>query len=242
MDETGDGPEALWLGKENAYDAEDILGELIHVWVWVGVPALALALAAGLLLANRSIRPVKLINRALAEKTPATLKAGIPLPEKDRELAELVSQINSLMFRVGDTYDEMSALSTRVAHELRTPLALLRMRIERSAEEIPPDLSEELQDELARLSRFVERSLLAAKAQAGRIDARRAPVGLSEVLEDLREPYEILAEQANIATEWDVAPGLRTRDRPAVGPRARRRHGWPPVFHPRQRKSFCRAT
>jgi signal transduction histidine kinase len=196
-------------GSYTDEEVEDILGELIGVWIWVGVPALVLALGAGFLLANRSIRPVRLINRALAEKTPATLKSGIPLPEKDRELAELVSQINALMSRVGDAYDEMSAFSMRVAHELRTPLTLLRMRIERSAEDIPPELSEELQDELARLSRFVERSLLAAKAQAGRLDARHASIGLSEALADLRDPYDILAAQAGITIEWDVAPGLR---------------------------------
>ena len=196
-------------GSYTDTEVQGILGELIQVWIWVGLPAMGLALGVGFLLAERSLRPVRRINRALAEKNTSTLKTGIPLPEKDPELSELVAQINALLLRVGNAYDEMSAYSTRVAHELRTPLTLLRMRIERSAEEIPPDLSEELQEELARLSKFVIRSLLAARAEVGRLDARHDPVCLSELLEDLKEPYEILAAQANIALEWNVAPGLQ---------------------------------
>jgi len=196
-------------GSYTDSEVHDILGELMQVWGWVGLPALGLALGAGFLLANRSIRPVRRINRALAEKSPGTLKTGIPLPERDPELAALVSQINALLFRVGSAYDEMAAYSSRVAHELRTPLALLRLRIERSAAEIPPDLSEELQEELSRLSKFVERSLLAARAESGRLEARRGAVPLSDLLEDFREPYEILAGQANLSLDWQVPPAIQ---------------------------------
>ena len=200
-----------WSLHGSYTDAEvhDILGELVQVWIWTGLPALGLALGVGLLLANRSIRPVRRINRALAMKTPDTLKTGIPLPERDPVLAELVSQINALLLRVGNAYDEMAEYSSRVAHELRTPLTLLRMRIEQSAAEIPPELSEQLQDELSRLSKFVERSLLAAGAESGRLEFKRDNVDLSAVLEDLKEPYEILATEVKISLEWTVPPGVR---------------------------------
>lgn len=196
-------------GSYTDAEVQDILGELIQVWIWVGLPALGLALGAGFLLANRSLRPVKRISRALAEKNPDTLKTGIPLPERDRVLAGLVTQINALLFRMGSAYDEMAEYSSRVAHELRTPLTLLRMRIEQSAAEMPPELSEQLQEELSRLSTFVERSLLAAKAEAGRLDVRRSCVDLSALLEEFKDPYEILARQAGLDLIWVVSPGLR---------------------------------
>lgn len=201
-------PEWSLHGSFTDAEVHDIMGELIQVWAWVGVPALGLALGVGFLLANRSVKPIRRINGALAKTTPSTLKLGIPLPEKDPVLAELVSQINALLLRVGSAYDEVSAFSSRVAHELRTPLAILRMRIEQSAAAMPPELSDSLQEELSRLSQFVERSLLAAKAEAGRLDAEIVPIDLSAMLEDLREPYEILAGQAGITLQWQVAPGL----------------------------------
>ncbi len=200
-----------WSLHGSYTDAEvhDILGELIRVWIWVGLPALGLALGAGFLLANRSLAPVKRISRALAKKNPDTLKSGIPLPERDPVLAELVSQINALLLRVGNAYDEMAEYSARVAHELRTPLTLLRMRIEQSAGEMPPELSEQLQEELSRLSTFVERTLLAARAESGRLEFHRTSVDLPAVLEELMEPYGILASQAGIDLAWTFAPGLR---------------------------------
>jgi len=202
-------PEWSLHGSYTDAEVHDILGELIQVWVWVGLPALGLALGAGFLLANRSLGPVKRINKALAEKNPDTLKTGIPLPERDRVLTELVSQINALLLRVGNAYDEIGEYSSRVAHELRTPLTLLRMRIEQSAQDMPPELSEQLQEELSRLSAFVERSLLAAKAEAGRLEVKRSSVDLSALLEELKEPYEILASQAGLDLVWVVAPGMR---------------------------------
>lgn len=200
-----------WSLHGSFTDAEvhDILGELIQVWAWVGVPSVGLALGVGFLLANRSVKPIRRINLALAATTPSTLALGIPLPEKDPVLSELVSQINALLLRVGSAYDEVSAYSSRVAHELRTPLMVLRMRIEQAAASMPPELSDSLQEELARLSKFVERSLLAARAETGCLDAEIVPIDLSAMLEDLREPYEILAEQAGIDLRWAVAPGLQ---------------------------------
>lgn len=201
--------EFLLHGSYTKEEVSDILTEVLVAWAWIGLPSVGIALAVGFLLATHSIRPIKQINQALAEKNPKTLKEGVPVPEKDEVLAELVSQINSLLFRVGSAYDEMSAYSSRVAHELRTPLTLLRMRIEKSAEEMPPELSEELQEELARLSRFVERSLLAAKAESNRIEPMLADMDFSDILADLREPYAILAEQNNIHLHWKVEPRLQ---------------------------------
>ncbi len=205
-----------WSLHGSFSDAEihDILGELMQVWAWVGIPALGLSLGVGFFLANRAIHPVRQINRALAEKTASTLRIDIPVPVQDPVLSELVSQINTLLHRVGSAYDDMSAYSSRVAHELRTPLALLRMRIEQSAAAMPPDLSESLQEELARLSKFVERSLLAARAESGRLEAAYTPVDISALLEDLREPYELLFAEEGTALEWEVPGGLTVQSEP----------------------------
>lgn len=201
-------------GSFSDEEIHDILGELMQAWAWVGLPALVLALGVGLLLANRSIAPIRKINRALAEKTPAALRTGIPVPANDAVLVELVSQINALLQRMGEAYEEMSAFSSRVAHELRTPLALLRLRIEQSAAAMPPELSECLQDELARLTKFVDRSLLAARAEAGRLGAVYSDVDLSGLLEDLREPYEVLFAGEGVSVSWDAPPGVRVRSEP----------------------------
>lgn len=201
-------PRWVLHGSYTDDEIHDILGELLSGWALVGIPALLLALGSGLVLAGRSIRPIKVINRQLAAMQPDALKRGIAVPENDPSLAQLVAHLNALLQRVGRAYDEISEYSTRVAHELRTPLMLLRMRIEQAADQIPPEFADELQDELGRLSKFVERSLLAARAASGRMEVNLARVSLTELLEELREDYDVLAGEKGLQAQWRIQPGL----------------------------------
>ena len=203
-------PDWVIHGSFTNEEVHDILGELMKIWLWVGVPAIGTSLGAGLLLARRSVRPVRLINRQLAALTPETMRNGIVTPENDPVLADLVSHINSSLDRAGAAYEEMAEFSSKVAHELRTPLTLLRMKIEQSSGEFPADIQEELQDELARLSRFIERSLLAAKAESGTLKANCAPVDASRLLDDIGDGYQHLASEKNLSFTWNVTPALET--------------------------------
>jgi two-component system heavy metal sensor histidine kinase CusS len=181
---------------------------LFHVWLWVGIPLLGVSVAAGYLIALHSARPIRQINRELAALTPDSFGHGVHLPEKDAELATLVRHINDLLGRVSRSYNEMAEFSAKVAHELRTPLTLLRMRVESSAPLLPAEFSEEMQEEIRRLSQMVERSLLAAKADGGRLDLQIRDIDLRQLLDDLREDYSRLAEEKRVRLEWRLQPTL----------------------------------
>ena len=182
--------------------------KLTALWLAAGIPVMGLCFLLGFLIASRSVRHLRQINDQLAALQPDTLGNRITEPDKDPEVAELVRQINALLSRVGRSYDELSEFSARVAHELRTPLTLLRMRVEESAAQLPPDFSEELQEEIRRLSRLVERSLATARAQGGRLPVSLATIDISSILENLREDYEALAQTRKMDLRWDVPAGL----------------------------------
>lgn len=182
--------------------------KLTALWLAAGIPVMGLCFLLGFLIASRSVRHLRQLNEQLAALQPETLGNRITEPDKDPEVAELVRQINALLGRVGRSYDELSEFSARVAHELRTPLTLLRMRVEESATHLPPDFSEELQEEIRRLSRLVERSLATARAQGGRLPVNVTTIDLSALLASLREDYEALAGTKDIALRWDVPAGL----------------------------------
>jgi signal transduction histidine kinase len=201
-------PDWVIHGSFTNEEVHDILGELMKIWLWVGVPAVATSLGIGLLLARRSVRPIRLINDQLNALTPATLRGGITSPENDPVLADLVGHINSSLARAGTAYEEMAGFSSRVAHELRTPLTLLRMKIEQSTGEMPAEIQEELHEELARLARFVERSLLAARAESGSLEPCGGQVDVSRLLEDIGEGYTLLAAEKNLQITWQADEGL----------------------------------
>jgi signal transduction histidine kinase len=190
-------------------EIEDILGELLETWLWTAAPLVGLSLGAGLLLARRSLRPMHDINRQLADMRADSLHGGITIPEADPIIADLANHLNGLLDRAGTAYQEMAEFSARVAHELRTPLMLLRMRVEHAPPGIPSVFQEELQDELARLSRFVERSLLAAKAEQGALIPVPSPVSLSDLVRDLTEDYQLLAAERSLGMTLELAENLR---------------------------------
>ena len=176
-------------------EIQDILGGLMQTWLWTAALMIALSLGAGLLLARRSLRPVHDINRQLSAMRPDSLRGGILIPEADPAIEGLANHLNGLLERAGTAYQEMAEFSARVAHELRTPLMLLRMRVEHAPPGMPPAFQEDLQDELARLSRFVERALLSAKAEQGSLQPAAAPLCLSDMVREVAGDYQLLAAE-----------------------------------------------
>ena len=222
-------------GSFTEEEVHDIFGELMTIWVRVGIPAAAMSLGAGLLIARRSVRPIRIINSQLAALTPESMSRGILLPESDPEFINLVAHINASLARAGSAYEEMSEFSSKVAHELRTPLTLLRMKIEQSTNEISAGMQEDLQDELARLSRFIERSLLAAKAESGSLDPAVSDVDVSGLLDEIGDGYKLLAADKNLNFTWIVDPDLRATTDPdllrqvlhnLLGNTLRHAHSW----------------
>ena len=196
-------------GSYTDEEVQDILGELVQVLLWAGVPLVLLSVVVGYFIALRSVHPIRRINRELAGLQPSSLGRGVSVPEREPELAALVQHLNDLLQRVHRSYAEMAEFSARVAHELRTPLTLLRLRVEANAAELPPEFSEEVQEEFRRLSQLVERSLLTAKAEGGKIELHPASMDLTALLDDLKESYVLLADEKSLRWEWFLQSDLR---------------------------------
>ncbi len=209
---------AEWVihGSYTNEEVADILGELVKVWLWLGVPILVGSLGIGYFIALQSVRPIRRINRELAAIDSQSLERGVRFQGKDPELTLLVQHINELLGRLGRSYGEMAEFSARVAHELRTPLTLLRMRLESAAPDMPVELSEEMQEQIGRLSQLVERSLLAAKAEGGKLEVQIARLDLTALLDDLREGYTLLAAERAITLEWRAQSGLACNSDPEL--------------------------
>lgn len=200
-----------WIIHGSYTDAEvhDILGELLFVWLWAGIPVALAGAGIGYVLARRSVRPVRRINHQLAGLQLSGLDRGVSVSERDPELASLVLHLNDLLRRVRSSYDAMQDFSIHVAHELRTPLTLLRMKLETAAPCLPQDFSEDMQEEVRHLSQLVERLLLTARAEGGKLDIKAAPIELGPVLDDLCESYAVLAIERGVTFDWHLQLGLR---------------------------------
>jgi signal transduction histidine kinase len=207
-------PDWILHGSFTDKEVQDILGELLRFWLVVAAPVVGVSLLAAYFLARHSIRPVHEVNSQLAALGPATLGERIRAPDADPEFAELVLRLNALLERIETSFNHLREYTSQVAHELRTPLQLMRLQIETNAAHMEPALAEELQQELARLSNYVETALLIARAEQGRLETHPEPVPLKFLLEDVLEPFGRLAEAEGRRLRWSCPAGLAvTTDR-----------------------------
>ena len=186
---------AVWSLHGNYTDSEvtDIVGELWSLSLLYAAPALLLAMTAGYFVARRALRPVAEMNQQLQRITAASLGQRVNVSDADREVQEIQHAINALLGRLENSFSQLTEFSAQVAHELRTPLTLMRLQIEESAGKIDPSLADSFQDELSRLSDYVEQCLLLATAEQGRLSVRRERVRLDLLVNDVLEAYALLA-------------------------------------------------
>ncbi|HEX5398442.1 MAG TPA: histidine kinase dimerization/phospho-acceptor domain-containing protein [Verrucomicrobiae bacterium] len=186
-------PDWKMHGSYSAEEVQDIASALmVSAMVW-SFPLIVTALVGGYWMAHHSLRPIAGVNRQLAGKKPENLAEPIRLAEADEEFRDLLQQLNGLLKRLDESFTEMNRYAAKVAHELRTPLAILRLKVEQAGERIAPELADELENELHRLTYVVEQSLLIARAELGRSTTGRTVLNFSNITRDLVEDFRLLS-------------------------------------------------
>jgi signal transduction histidine kinase len=155
---------------------------------------MAMAFAgAGWLVTRTAFNPIVLLNDQLDAIEPHNLQVQVRIETDEPELQELQNHINGLLSRVSLTLHQLQSYSAQVAHELRAPLTIIRLKIEEAADKIEPSLAEEIQTELLRLTMHVEQALLIARAEQGHLKPDRIRFDLAELLNDVAEDFRLLA-------------------------------------------------
>lgn len=192
-------------GSYSEDEVEDIAGELWRLSLIYALPVAVLALGIGLFLARRSLAPVADLNRQLADISALNLRQRVRLPRADREFVAIERNINGLLARLETAFAQLTEYSANVAHELRTPLTLMRLKVEDASSEIRPEVAEALQEELARLSEYVDQCLLLATAERGRLVIKPDEVQMRALVEEMLEDYQLWAAQADRTVTLVVA-------------------------------------
>ncbi|MGY3902308.1 ATP-binding protein [Aeromonas lusitana] len=136
-------------------------------------------------LVSTGLSPLRQVAQAISERHPANLKP-LTLTLKAEELTPIVNEINRLMHTLADTIEREKQFTNEAAHELRTPLAVLRIHSENlMAAEDDASREQALHKMLLALDRS-DRLIRQLLTQA-RIDNQQAPelirLDLSQLLQ-----------------------------------------------------------
>ena len=186
----------------------------LRAYLAAAIPVMvAFALAGGWFLSGRSLRPVSEVVRRLGDIRSRDLSQRLPAREVQDELGRLISAINSMLDELDDAFSRVRAFSADAAHELRTPIATLRCQAEVALNR-PRDTAEYelvLQSVIERcgdLARVLDDLLFLAQTTSDDALWERSRVDLRDLIEELREPFEILAEEKSISLNFDASSGL----------------------------------
>lgn len=174
--------------------------------------ALLLLALAGWALARHALRPVNVLTQVAAEITAKGLDRRVAATGADREFQALVDVINRMLDRLERSFGQATRFSADAAHELRTPLTILQGELESHLQAAPAGSDEQrryggLLDEVQRLKSIVQKLLLLARADAGRLPIDRATVNLSEQIASLCEDAAILGP--NLVIRRELATDVR---------------------------------
>jgi len=116
--------------------------------------------------------------------------ARLPVPGPDDEIRALATTLNGMLDRLDAASTAQQRFIADAAHELRSPVASLRMQIE-VAEHIGEgdELAGELRPDVERLSRLVDDLLLLARAGSPRSAHRPEAVDVAELVTDVAARY-----------------------------------------------------
>ncbi|GAA0582709.1 ATP-binding protein [Rhizomicrobium electricum] len=133
------------------------------------LPILMLAIAASYFIVRQAVRPVVQASALARTITPMRLDVRLPAQGMPREVQPLVDAINVALDRVEQGYRIQREFSADAAHELRTPLSVLRMRLDELGDN---PTAHQLRADVDAMTRIVAQMLDFAEVENGNFSAQ----------------------------------------------------------------------
>ncbi|GAA3446265.1 sensor histidine kinase [Planomonospora venezuelensis] len=164
--------------------------------LFVGTPLLLVLLAgASWVIIGRTLRPIAALRRGAEEITGTARSRRLPVPESRDEVHSLATTLNAMLDRLERADARQRALVSDAAHELRSPLASIRLQLEVAlghpgGQDDWRETAEGVLEDTTRLTRLAEDLLALARLdERGGALARREPVRLDDLVPQTLERY-----------------------------------------------------
>jgi signal transduction histidine kinase len=125
----------IWIQVEQNQDnpdvvLDDVVARFLPATGLLTAALLLFLLAADIVIVRRALSPILRASGMAQAISPARLDPRLPTERMPDEIMPLVEAVNQAFDRVEAGFRAQRDLTAEVAHELRTPLAVLRMRVE----------------------------------------------------------------------------------------------------------------
>jgi signal transduction histidine kinase len=173
--------------------------------------AAIIAAALGYLLSGSVVAAIARLNRAAREVAGGDLDVEVPVEGSD-EVAALAASFNEMTSRLREAERTRLEVETArrdllaaVGHDLRTPLASVRVIVEALADGVvddPETVARYLrtaQGHLNALSHLADDLFMLAQLDSGGVELERQPNSMTDLISDTLQSFSVRAEQQEVA-------------------------------------------
>ena len=163
---------------------------------------------AGVVIARRGLRPIRLMTDTVRHITPRRLYQRVGSAGWPAELAGLAAAFDEMLERLEESFERLGRFSDDIAHELRTPInnilgqtevALGRARSSAASRQV---LESNL-EEIRRIVALIDGLLFLSRAEHAVTALRRTSFDVRPVLESIAELYGPIAEEQGVRIRCD---------------------------------------
>jgi signal transduction histidine kinase len=142
---------------------DDVVSSFFPRVAWITFPILLLLLLIDILIFRRALDPVREASTTAAAIGPQRTEVRLPERSMPAEIAPLVHAVNAALDRLEAGFRAQRDFTADMAHELRTPLAIVRARVD-SLQDGP--VREALRNDLTNMTRIVNQVLDIAELES----------------------------------------------------------------------------
>ncbi|MBU2864026.1 HAMP domain-containing protein [Reinekea forsetii] len=167
---------------------------------WIAVALLITSAVFAIFISGVIARPLRKVSTALAEMAAGNYHQTITHNSQD-ELGQLAQDVKQLADTLQENQKSRSQWVTDIAHELRTPIAVLLADIESAQDgirETNEDWLKSLQWQAERMGRLVNDLNELSGSEVGALQYKKAPVDLKQLMFASLEQYSSRLNESNI--------------------------------------------
>src|SRR5712691_1628561 len=201
--------EVLAIGRNIDEIAE--IAEIVARGLALGLlPAFALAVAIGMVLSLRALARLSDVNRRIQRIVAGDLRERLPTRGGDDPFDQLAVSVNRMLSEIEALIHEIAGVGDDIAHDLRTPLTRVRVRLERGRAHAAT--LEQLRAVADQAITGLDQSLaiITALLRIAEIEHSRRLAGFSQVrlaplVREVGELYDPIAEDKRVALRVEAA-------------------------------------
>jgi signal transduction histidine kinase len=196
------GPWQLHIGSP-LKPSERLMRDYIRMCVPLILAVAFISVGLGYAFSRATLRPIRAIEATANRIRADNLAERIPIPSGRDELASLTLLLNQVFDRLQGSFEQIRRFTADASHELKTPLALIRLNAEKLRSRLSQDAEadasiDDILEEIARLHQVIDRLLFLAKSESGTLTLAARQVNVDKFITAFGEDARVLAEDRGV--------------------------------------------